>query len=79
MPTKDGDCCVAYVLARPDLVALPELTSFDVLFHMHHIFSDSSSIRSILNEFLARLADLLASEDLVWVKKLRGFILLLLA
>ena len=66
LPTKDGDYCVVYLLAHPDLAVLPELTTFDVLLHIHHGFTDGSGIRSILNEFLARLADPLASEDIVW-------------
>jgi len=70
MPTKDGDYCVAYLIVRPDVAALPELTTFDVLLHMHHVFTDGSGIRSILNEFLARLADPLPSKDIVWGREI---------
>jgi hypothetical protein len=70
MPTKYGDYCVAYLIVQPDTAALPELTTFDVLLHMHHVFADGSGIRSILNEFLARLADPLPSEDIVWGREI---------
>jgi hypothetical protein len=71
MPTKNGDYCAAYLLVRPDVAALPEITTFDVLLHIHHTFTDGSGIRSVLNEFLVRLADPLPPEDIVWAKKLR--------
>jgi hypothetical protein len=66
MPTKYGDYCVVYLLVRPEEAALPEITTFDVLLHMHHVFADGSGIRSILNEFLARLAAPLPAKDIVW-------------
>jgi hypothetical protein len=66
LPTKDGNYCLVYLIIRPDVAALPELTTFDVLLHIHHVFTDGSGIRSVLNEFLARLADPLPSEVIVW-------------
>jgi hypothetical protein len=66
MPSMDGDYCLVYLLIRPDEAARPGLTTFDVLMHMHHVFADGSGIRSILNEFLSRLASPLDSEEYIW-------------
>ena len=66
IPTKDDDYCVMYLIVRPDEAAKPELTTFDVLMHTHHVFTDGAGIRSILHEFLARLADPLAPEEIIW-------------
>jgi hypothetical protein len=66
MPSKDGDYCLIYLIVPPDQALRPEVLSFDVLMHIHHVFTDGSGIRSILNEFLARLAGPLASEEIFW-------------
>ena len=66
LPTSDGDCCLFYLIVRPDETVKPELQTFDVLMHTHHAFNDGSGIRVILNEFLERLADPLPDEEIVW-------------
>lgn len=71
LPTKDGDYCRVYLIVRPDVAALPELTTFDVLLHIHHVFTDGSGIRSVLNEFLSRFADPLPSDVIVWGQEIK--------
>ena len=66
LPTPDGDCCLFYLIVRPDDTVKPELQSFDVLMHTHHALNDGSGIRVILNEFLERLADPLPDNEMVW-------------
>lgn len=66
LPTRDGDYCVIYLIVRPYEAAQPKLKTFDVLMHTHHVFTDGSGIRSILNEFLSRLAEPLAPGEIVW-------------
>lgn len=57
IPSDDGDFCVMYIITRPeDEVEGVGMKGFDVLMHTHHVFTDGSGIRSILNEFLERLA-----------------------
>jgi hypothetical protein len=69
IPSPDGDYCLMYIITRPD-EAKKALTTFDVLMHTHHVFTDGSGIRSILNEFLERLASPLASESVTWGQEL---------
>jgi len=57
-----------YIVTRPDETEKPELTNFDVLMHTHHVFTDGSGIRTILIEFLVRLASPPASEEVSWGK-----------
>ena len=66
LPTADGHCCLFYIIVQPDETLKPELQMFDVLMHTHHAFTDGSSIRVILNEFLERLASPLPGHDIVW-------------
>lgn len=66
IPTKDGDYCLFYLIVRPDETENIGVTTFDVLMHTHHVFTDGSGIRTIFNEFLTRLADPLASEGITW-------------
>ena len=66
IPTKDGDYCLFYLVVRPEEAAKPELTTFDVLMHTHHVFTDGSGIQSIFNEFLSRLANPLEQDEMVW-------------
>ena len=66
LPTPDGDCCLFYLIVRPDESVQPELREFDILMHTHHSLTDGSGIRVILNEFLQRLADPLPNDDIVW-------------
>lgn len=66
LPTADGDCCLFYLIVRPDETVKPELQTFDVLMQTHHAFNDGSGIRVILNEFLQRLADPLPDGEIVW-------------
>lgn len=54
---------------RPDEAAKGNLTTFDVLMHTHHVFTDGSGIRTILNEFLTRLAQPLPHNDISWGKE----------
>jgi hypothetical protein len=65
IPSTDGDYCLMYIITRPDEAA-KELSTFDVLMHTHHVFTDGSGIRSILNEFLERLANPLLATELTW-------------
>lgn len=67
LPSPSRDCCLFYLVVRPYEAERGELTAFDVLMHVHHSLVDGSGIRSILNEFLTRLASpLMAAEDLSW-------------
>jgi hypothetical protein len=54
----------------PDEAAKAKLTTFDVLMHTHHVFTDGSGIRSILNEFLTRLAQPLPSKEITWGREI---------
>lgn len=70
IPSPDGDYCLMYIITQPHEAEKKELTTFDVLMHTHHVFTDGSGIRSILNEFLERLASPLASTKVTWGKEL---------
>ena len=65
IPSPDGDYCLFYIITRPD-EAEKIITTFDVLMHTHHVFTDGSGIRSVLNEFLWRLASPLDEKEVVW-------------
>lgn len=66
IPSVDGDYCLIYLIVRPDEISKPDVSTFDILMHTHHVFTDGSGFRSILNEFLTRLAQPLTSEDISW-------------
>lgn len=66
IPSSDGDCCLFYVIVRPEETVNPEIHSFDIIMHTHHTFMDGSGIRVVMNEFLERLACPLPDEDLIW-------------
>ncbi|PVH72222.1 hypothetical protein DL98DRAFT_611570 [Cadophora sp. DSE1049] len=66
MPSSNGDYCVVYLIVKPEDGADGNLTNFDILMHMHHVFTDGSGIRSILNEFISRLANPLPSDEIHW-------------
>lgn len=66
IPTKDGDYCLFYLIVRPDEAENSQLTTFDILMHTHHVFTDGSGIRTIFNEFLTRLADPLPPGEILW-------------
>lgn len=66
LPTPDGDYCLFYLIVPPEETIKPELQNFDVLLHTHHALIDGSGIRAVINEFLARLADPLPDEEIVW-------------
>lgn len=69
IPSPDGDYCLMYIITRPNEAEKKEITTFDVLMHTHHVFTDGAGIRSILNEFLERLASPLATEEVTWGKE----------
>ena len=71
LPTPDGDCCLFYLIVRPDESVQPELGEFDILMHTHHSLTDGSGIRVILNEFLQRLADPLPNSAIIWGEETR--------
>jgi hypothetical protein len=75
IPSPNGDYCLMYIITRPDEAEKSEVTTFDVLMHTHHVFTDGSGIRTILNEFLERLASPLASEEVSWGKEVERLFL----
>ncbi|KAK0111284.1 hypothetical protein ONS95_001655 [Cadophora gregata] len=69
MPSSNGDYWGFYLIVKPEYGADVNIASFDILMHNHHVFTDGSGIRSILNEFISRLADPLPLEELHWGKE----------
>ncbi len=66
IPSAQGDYCLIYLVVRPDEASSRELTTFDILMHTHHVFTDGSGIRSIMNEFITRLANPLSAKEVKW-------------
>lgn len=66
LPTTDGDYCTMYIILPPFEASQRQLTAFDVLLHTHHAFTDGAGIRSILDEFLARLTQPLEGGEVSW-------------
>lgn len=66
IPTADGDYCLMYLVIRPEELESTAITKFDILMHTHHVFTDGSGIRSIINEFIARVADPLPAHEINW-------------
>ncbi|KAH7333439.1 hypothetical protein BKA65DRAFT_564743 [Rhexocercosporidium sp. MPI-PUGE-AT-0058] len=66
IPSLDGDYTLVYLIVKPEESARRSIRYFDVLLHTHHAFTDGSGIRSILNEFLSRLANPLPSNETHW-------------
>ncbi|KAG4417975.1 hypothetical protein IFR04_008869 [Cadophora malorum] len=71
MPSSTGDYCVVYLIVNAQDTAASNLRGFDILMHMHHVFTDGSGIRSILNEFISRLANPLPSNEVHWGEEVR--------
>lgn len=69
IPSADGYFCLVYIIVNPNDANKGEINSFDVLTHTHHVFTDGAGIRSILNEFLQRLASPLPEERFIWGKE----------
>jgi hypothetical protein len=69
IPSEDGDYCLLYIIVNLAEAQRGSVTSFDVLMHTHHVFTDGAGIRSILNELLERLAAPLADEEMIWGKE----------
>ena len=69
IPSVDGDYCLFYIILKPDEAEKGEISTFDVLMHTHHVFTDGAGIRSILNEFLERLSVPLTEKTVVWGKE----------
>lgn len=66
IPSIDGDYCLIYLIVSPAETAKSGILTFDILIHTHHVFTDGAGIRSILNEFLTRLAEPLESTEMQW-------------
>jgi hypothetical protein len=66
LPTPEGDCCLFYLIVRPEETLEHELQAFDILLHTHHAFIDGSGLRTVMNEYLERLADPLSDDEIVW-------------
>jgi hypothetical protein len=66
IPTDDGDYCLMYMILRPGELECGAIMNFDILMHTHHVFTDGSGIRSILNEFIARIAKPLPAHEVYW-------------
>jgi hypothetical protein len=66
LPTIDGDYCTIYIILKPNETARRQLTTFDILLHTHHAFTDGAGIRSILDEFLSRLTQPLQQDKVLW-------------
>lgn len=73
LPSPDGDCCLFYVIVRPDETIKPEIQTFDILMHTHHAFTDGSGIRVVMNEFLERLASPLPDNEIAWGEETQRF------
>lgn len=67
IPSVDGDYCLMYIIIPPSEHAT--VSTFDILMHTHHVFTDGAGIRSILNEFLERLAAPLPAGAITWGKE----------
>jgi len=66
IPTPAGDYCLMYLVVRPDEAESDEITTFDVLMHTHHVFIDGAGVRSVMQEFLSRIAAPLVAEEISW-------------
>lgn len=67
IPSVDGDYCLMYIIIPPSEDGT--ISNFDVLMHTHHVFTDGAGIRSILNQFLERLAAPISNEEIIWGKE----------